>query len=573
MSKRVVVIGAVALGPKAACRAKRVDPSIEITMIDRDEIISYGGCGIPYFVSGDVADIDGLRSTSAHVIRDSSFFRNAKGVDVLTLTEAINIDRDAKTVRVRDLKNGIEKDLEYDNLVLATGASPIVPPLEGVDLPGVSVVAIPKQAEDIKNRISKGHVDRAVVIGGGAIGIEMAEALSDLWDIDTTLVEMADQLLPTAFGREMSLILKNHMEEKGIRVLLSERVTRITGDPVTGVRGVDIGQGEIPCDLVILSVGIRPNGGLASDAGLDIGPCGGVLVDRYMRTSDPDIYAGGDCVEIPHLVGNESVHMPLGSLANRQGRVIGTNITGGSAEFNGSVGTFCIKVFDLGAARAGITCDQALKAGFDPVYSVCAQADRAHFYPTQELMYMKLIADRKTRQVLGIEAIGYNGDAVKARVDAVAVLLPHKVLLDEICNLETAYSPPLGSAMDIINNAANTLENIMEGWNIPVDVIDFIPEFEKGGIRVLDVRSAAQSAPFVDKFGKDRWQNIPQEELARRIDEVNNGEDQLYLVCGTGPRSYEAHLLLREKGITDTRNVQGGMGIIKVSFPGFAPEK
>ncbi len=569
MAKRVIIVGAVALGPKAACRIKRLDPSADVTIIDKDNLISYGGCGIPYYVGGDVGEIEGLCSTSAHVLRDQKFFQNAKGVEVRTQTEALSINRMAKKLKVRNITDGHEEDLEYDSLVLATGATPVCPPLPGIDLPGVSVVANLHHAKLIKEMVSRGEVENAVVIGGGAIGIEMAEALNDLWGIETTLVEMMDQLVPTAFGKEFALLIKNHMEEKGIRVLVSEKVTKILGDKKSGVTAVKTSSSDIPCDLVVLSMGVRPNTQLASDAGLALGGFGGILVDHGMKTSDPYIYAGGDCVEIPHLVSGRSVLLPLGSLANRQGRVIGTNICGGCERFKGAVGSFCLKVFDLGVAKAGLTLQQAKEAGFDPVHAVVVQSDRAHFFPTQQLMYMKLIADRNTRRVLGIEALGAGGDAVKARVDAVAAILPYKADISDVSNLEVAYAPPFASAMDIVNNAANTLENIMEGRNKPVDTIDFLSDFKNNKTRVLDVRSAVQSGPFIKKYG-EQWLNIPQEDLALNMEKVPRDEP-LHLICGSGPRSYEAQLLLRKNGINNTKNIQGGIGMLKFSDPVFAP--
>lgn len=571
MTNRVIVVGAVALGPKAACRIKRIDPTAQVTMIDKDNIISYGGCGIPYYIGGDVAELEGLRSTSAHVVRDEKYFQEAKDVEVKTQTEAIAIDRRAKTVTVRYLPDGTEEDLVYDKLVLGTGAVPVVPPFPGVDLPGVIPVASLHHAQKIKDKISKGQVGKAVVIGAGAIGLEMAEALTDLWGVETTLVEMMDQLAPTAFGEDMALVMKNHMEDKEVRVLLSERVQRILGDDENGVTGVETDRRTIDCEMVIMAVGVRPNTALARDAGLAIGSFGGILVDKCMRTSDPHIYAGGDCVEIPHLVSGQNIPMALGSLANRQGRVIGTNITGGSEQFKGTVGTFCLKIFDLGIARAGLTVSQARAAGYDPAHTVVVQADRAHFYPDMQLMILKLIADRKTGKILGIEAIGPQGDAVKSRVDSVAVLLQNEISLSEVTTLEVGYAPPFASAMDIINNAGNSLENIIDGYYDPVDVIDFLKIFKEGKTRVLDVRSPVQAGPFVEKYG-DRWINIDQGELRTRLDEIPRDEP-LFLVCGSGPRSYEAQLVLRAEGINaDTQNIQGGIGMILCSAPEFAPE-
>ncbi|MBL0717237.1 MAG: FAD-dependent oxidoreductase [Desulfosarcina sp.] len=570
MAKRVVIVGAVALGPKAASRIKRIAPSYEVVLIDKDDLISYGGCGIPYYIGGDVSDLEALYSTSAHVLRDMDYFQNVKGVKTLIRTEAVAIDRRNKKLKIRNLDDGQEKEIDYDKLVIGTGAAPVVPPLPGVDLPGVCIISNLHHAKAIKDMVAQGKVTRAVIVGGGAIGIEIAEALTDLWGVETTLIEMMDQLLPTALGSDMALPLKKHMEKNGIRVLLGERVNKILGDSTNGVKAVETSNGEIPCELVILSVGIRPNSSMAREAGLAIGMYGGILVDKRLRTSDPDIYAGGDCVEIPHLISGHNLPMPLGSLANRQGRVIATNIAGGSDSFNGTVGTFCLKIFELGIARAGLTVKQAREDGFDPVHTVVVQADRAHFYPDMQLMYIKLIADRRTRRVLGIEAAGLQIDAVKSRVDAVAVLLGQGVGLDEIATLEVGYAPPFASAMDIINNAANSLDNIIAGHQIPIDVIDFLKEFKENNAQVLDVRSPVQAEPFVKKYGQ-QWLNIDQGELQARIAEVPQ-DKPLLLVCGSGPRSYEAQLLLRSEGINnDTKNIQGGIGMIQFSDPDFAP--
>ena len=568
MGLNVLVVGAVALGPKVACRVKRLLPSAQITMIEKDCRFSYGGCGIPYFVSGDVQNIEGLCSTSAHTLRDAVFFETAKGVAIRSQTEAVAIDRKQKTLTIRDLRNGSGTTaLPYDKLVLATGATPVVPPIPGADLPGVSVVSNLDHADYIKERIARGDVHRAVVIGAGAIGLEMAEALADMWEVETTLVEMADQLLPQAIGPDMARLVQNHMAAKGVHIRLSDVVTRIVGDPETGVTAVETKSTRIPCDMVILAVGVRPNGRLAAEAGLAMGMHGGIIVDHRLRTSDPDIYAGGDCIEMIHLVSGARVPMPLGSLANRQGRIIGTNIAGGQARFDGTVGTFCIKVFDIGVAKAGLTSQQAAAAGFDPVHSVVAQADRAHFYPSQAIMYAKLIADRATRRVLGIEAVGPNGDAVKARVDAVAALLPHGVDVAAISNLEVAYAPPYASAMDIVNNAANVLDNILMGYNDPIDVLSFVSDFNAEKTNVLDVRGPVESKAFREKYGK-RWLNIPQNELARRIAEVPR-DQSICLICDTGPRSYEAQRVLKANGIANTKNVQGGYGMLSRSEPDF----
>ncbi len=560
MSKKILIIGAVALGPKVACRLRRLDPNAEITLIDKDELISYGGCGIPYYIGGDIPELKGLYSTIAHQIRDTKFFLKNKRVNVLTQTKALSINRSEKKLLVQYLKNNKQENLEYDKLVIATGATPVRPPLPGADLPNVFVLSNLHHAKNIKKIISNGKVENAVVIGAGAIGIEMAEALTDLWGIKTTLIEMADQVLPTALGRNISKILEKELKNNNVTVLTSEKVLQINGNIKTGVESIQTTSSNIPCNMVILAVGVRPNSELAANAGLALGTNKGIFVNQLMQTTDPDIYAGGDCVEITNLVNGQSTLMPLGSLANRQGRIIATNINGECEHFKGTVGTFCIKVFNMGFAKAGLTVNQAKNSGFDPVYSIVTQSDRAHFYPDSKFMYMKLIADRKTQKILGVEACGQQGDSVKARVDAVAPLLQFNATVSDITTIETGYAPPYASAMDIINNAGNCLDNTIKGSHKPIDVIDFLRKFKNRKIKVLDVRSNIQAAPFVKKYG-DIWINIPQNEVLDKLDKIPANEP-LYILCGSGPRSYEIQVLLASKGITNTRNIQGGYGMV-----------
>jgi len=415
--------------------------------------------------------------------------------------------------------------------------------------------------------MTQGKIGRAVVIGAGAIGLEISEALTDLWGIETTLIEMEDQVLPTLLGKCIARAIATKLRKSGVNLLLEERVMQITKTEDYETLEVHTTSGVLPTDVVILAAGVRPNTDLAGRAGIALGRSGGVLVDRRLRTNDPDIYAGGDCIELRNLVSGENTLMALGSLANRQGRVIATNLSGGSSHFTGTVGTFCVKVFELGVCKAGLTYRQAKETGFDPIYSAVAQPDHAHFYPNAEFIYVSLVADRKTRKILGIEAAGKHGDGVKARVDTVAVTLKNGVDVDEICSLETGYAPPFASAMDVINNAGNSLDNILGGMNRPIDAADFLVEFSRQSRRVLDIRGKREAQSFVDKFGS-RWINVPQNELRARYLEVPSDEP-LYIICDTGARSYEAQVFLTTKGITDTLHVQGGYAMIKVTDPEF----
>ena len=280
----------------------------------------------------------------------------------------------------------------------------------------------------------------------------------------------------------------------------------------------------------------------------------------------PPVYAGGDCIDNHHLITGKPVYFPSGSLANRQGRVIGTNLAGGSATFNGIVGSFTLKTFDLAVAGAGLNLDQARSAGFDAVGALVIQADRAHFYPTQDLMYLHLVADRKTRRLLGAQGISHNGDALVGRINSIAALLPFKATLEDLSNLEVAYAPPFAAALDIVNAVANTLENILDGYNRTIEVAEFEHCFltDKADDTIcLDVRGPANAAPYVDLFGP-RWLNIPQETLKHRFAEIPP-DKRLLVVCNSGVRSYEALRQLETAGLCNAVNLQGGIAALKKS--------
>jgi NADPH-dependent 2,4-dienoyl-CoA reductase/sulfur reductase-like enzyme/rhodanese-related sulfurtransferase len=565
--KRLVIIGAVALGPKVACRLKRLRPDYQVTMVDQGEYISYGGCGIPYYISGDLSDIKELMSTSFHMLRTPEFFENAKDVRVKTRTRALSIDRDHKQVRVLDLPTQREEDLPYDHLVLATGSRPRPLPVPGADLPGVMSVANLAAAMAVRDLIAQGQVGRAVIIGAGPIGCEMAEALSDLWGLNTSLVEIAPQVLPGLLEPGLARMVAKHLKDKDIDLHLDTTVKEIR--PHSGndhALEVVTAQKILPADLVITAVGVVPNSGLAARAGLQVSPGGGIVVNRRLQTSDPDIYAGGDCIDNRHLITGQPVYFPSGSLANRQGRVIGTNLAGGDAAFPGIVGAFALKTFEMAIAGAGLTLTRARQAGFDPVEALVIQADRAHFYPTQDLMYLSLVADKKTHRLLGAHGISHNGDALVGRINSIAALLPFKAGLAELSNLEVAYAPPFAAALDIVNAVANTLENILDGYNRTIEVADFEKCFltDKAQDAIcLDVRGAQNAAPYVDLFG-ERWLNIPQETLSRRLAEIPK-DKRLLVVCNSGVRSFEALRQLETAGLCNAVNLQGGIAALKKS--------
>ncbi|WP_419783363.1 FAD-dependent oxidoreductase [Maridesulfovibrio sp.] len=562
MSEHVVVIGAVALGPKAACRFKRIRQDAKVTLIDRDEIFSYGGCGIPYYVSGDVSEAHQLRTTAFHMVRDEPFFQDIKSVDVLSSTEATKIDRQKKQVHIKNLKSGEESVLNYDQLVIGTGATPRKLGLPGEDLENVFYVGNMHDAEKIKKGITTGQYGKAVVVGAGFIGLEMAEAFSDMWGIETTVVEIFDQILPRMCSPVLAKMGQNHMEEQGVTFKLGQTVSKIDGDEV--VEKVVTSDGEIEADIVIISAGVIPNDGLARECGLDCSERGGILVDEGMRTSDPLIFSGGDCAIIKNAVDESPLFLPMGSMANRQGRVIGGNLAGRKEVFPPAAGSWCVKIFERAMSGTGMSLGAAKQAGFDAVSVMLIMADRAHFYPERDMMTLEMVVDKTTRRVLGIQGISAGGDALVGRINAVAALMKFQPKIEDISNLELAYSPPFASAMDVLNAIANMADNALSGMNHghgPDIFAEYWSERESGEYCFLDVREKADAEPFLEKY-PEHWHNIPQGEIPKRFEELPK-DKKLVLVCNTGGRSYEAQIMLDALGFKEVHNTQGGMAVIK----------
>jgi len=352
------------------------------------------------------------------------------------------------------------------------------------------------------------------------------------------------------------------MEEGGIAFYLKEQVSALEGDG--RVERVVTDRRVLEADMVIMAIGVAPNADLARDAGLDISPAGVIVVNERMQTSDPDIYAGGDCVEIIDLMTGRPASFPSGSLANRQGRVIGTNLAGGNATFEGAVGTFVIKLFDLSVASAGLSLQKARSHGFDAMSVFVVQFDRAHFYPEKELVYLELVVEKGTERVLGIQGLGGMNSGMFARVSAVAAILKYRPTTADISNLELPYAPPFSAAMDVINALGNTAENTLRGKNRVIDADEFADWWlnrDNGKALFLDCRGWGNAEDFVKRYPRD-WKSIPQDELTVRMAEVPR-DRRLVLICNTGVRSYEAQIALDQMGIHDTYNLQGGVAAIK----------
>jgi NADPH-dependent 2,4-dienoyl-CoA reductase/sulfur reductase-like enzyme/rhodanese-related sulfurtransferase len=562
-AKQVLIIGGGVLGPKAACRLKRLQPEWEVTLVDQQEDIAYSACGIPHYVAGDVAELKGLTTASFHMVRSPEFFENAKDVRIQTRTQALSIDREAKKVRVRRLDTGQEEDLSYDTLVLATGRRPRPLAVPGADLPGVTSVVTLKEAQAVKERISQGEVGRAVIVGASAGGCELAAAVSDLWGVETVLVEPGSQVLPGRLDPPLARMVNQHLSSRGVEVFLGETVTEIR--PGAGDASLEVitANRSLSADLVLVALGAQANDELAAQAGLTVASDGGILVNQRLQTSDADIYAGGGCAANLHLVTGKTAFFPESSLAHRQGRVIGTNIAGDFATFPGIVGSYTFKVFDLAVAGTGLTLEAALQEGLDAAAVLVVQQDHAHFYPVQELIYLHLVVDRNSRRLLGAQGVCHNGDALVGRINSIAALLLHHGTIEDLSNLEVAYSPPYGTALDIVNTVANTAENIVAGYNRSISLEDFQRQFLEGGedVMCLDVRGPANAAPFVAHFG-ERWLNIPQETLKHKFASVPR-DKRVILICNAGMRSYEALRQLQAQGFDNAVGLQGSVAGLK----------
>jgi NADPH-dependent 2,4-dienoyl-CoA reductase/sulfur reductase-like enzyme/rhodanese-related sulfurtransferase len=574
MGEKIIIIGGVAAGPKAACRVKRLMQDAEVTIIDEDSLISYGGCGIPYYVSGDVSDESELRSTSFHMVRNETFFKDAKGVNTLTRTRVLAIDRKKKVVQVEHVETGVKQSLAYDKLMLATGSRPFVLPIPGVDLDGVFTLSNLHKAIEIKKRIAGGKVGRAVIIGGGAIGVEMAEALTDLWGVETTLVEFMDQLLPRIVDFPMAAMLAKHLRDKGVTVHLGEGAAEILGaeGKVTGVR---TSARTLDADLVIMAAGVRPRSELARDAGLQVSPMGAIVVNERMQTSDPFIYAAGDCIEIRHLVTGKKFYAPLGSLANKEGRVAGDNMAGIPSVFKGAVGSFIMKAFDVCIGATGLSLDVALAEGYDADVSLTAPSDRAHFFPTVDNVVFQMVFDRRTRRVLGLQGFGPMGDGISARIDAAAALVGTGATIDDFGTLEMAYAPPFSAAIDSINAAAYVADNICDGRLRKIPMVNFLQWMEDLSAQpdwvALDIRHPKEVGPFVEKFGSERWLGIPYNEVRARYQELPANKTMIVL-CDAGTRSFEIQSFLDSVGLRNSLVLSGGFNVVRKIGAAWYPE-
>ena len=544
MAKRLLVVGGVAAGLKAAAKARRCDPEMEITVYQEEDEISYAGCGLPYYVSGIVKERAKLISrTPGQFAQD--------GIRVRKHCRIEKIDTEQHTVSGRNLESDNILTDHFDRLVIATGSQPIHPKIQGTDLENIFYLRSIFDADVLLQRIGSKDIRNVVITGGGYIGLEMAESLVKLGK-KVMIVELASQIL-TLFDEDFASVLRQYLEKKGVQIFTSEGIKALRGKEgkVTHVQTV---LREIEADAVLLSLGIRPQVELAKQAGLRIGETGAIWVNEKMETSMGGIYAAGDCAETTHLVTGRRVWVPLGSTANKQGRVVGVNVCGGNATFPGVMGTTIFRTFDFNVAKTGLNMREAEKEGFSPLQAIVRGYDRAHYYPGGKESTLKVIADKETGHILGGQAIG-EGPSDKF-IDILAMALHGKMTCQELASVDLAYAPPFSPALSPVIVAANVLLNKLEG---KVEGIKASEVREKLGtakesFQLLDVREGTEVKKR--RIPGSFW--IPLGELKRRVNELDKNKE-IAVHCESGLRSYKACLNLRQAGIGNVKNVDGGM--------------
>jgi NADPH-dependent 2,4-dienoyl-CoA reductase/sulfur reductase-like enzyme/rhodanese-related sulfurtransferase len=555
MSKKYLIIGGSAAGPKTASKIRRLDQDAEVTIIQKGKYLSMASCGYPYFVGGVFDNPNQLIATPTGVPRDPSYFSKVKGIIARVETEALFIDREKKTVLVKDLKSGKEENLAYDKLILTTGATPVKPPIPGIDLENIDTLQSMEDAMTLKEVVKNKNVKKAVVVGGGLIGIETCEAFQ-LAGIDITVVEMQDQILPF-LDWEMAKLVENHMKTKGVKVITGKGVTKFLGKDGK-VEGVEITGGEIlPCDHAVFSIGVRPNIKLAQEAGLAIGNVKGITVNRFMQTSDKDIYAAGDCVEVTNLITQNKQHWPMGDAANLQGRVVAQNVVQGNVEeYDGIIGTGICKVFDFTAGSTGLSEKMAQREGFqNMITAIHAAPDKPGFMGAAPIV-IKMVAAKTTGKFLGMQAVGM-GDVSK-RVAMAAMALHGRMTIADMVNLDLPYAPPFSPAIDNLITAVHVIENKWRHNMEGISSVALRETLDRGNDPfILDVRGTDEFEAMRLGIGETL---IPLGALRSSQDKLPKDKNkEIVTYCKISLRGYEASIILKNMGYTNVKVLEGGI--------------
>ena len=537
---KVLIVGGVAGGASAAARLRRLDEKAEIIMFERGEFISFANCGLPYYIGGKIA------KKSALTVQTPERFRARFNVDVRIFTEVTSINMEEKTVTAKNLITGEEYTETYDKLILSMGAEPIKPKIKGIDSSRVFTLRNIPDTIRIKDYIDEKNPESAVVVGGGYIGVEMAENLK-LAGLDVTIVELADHLI-APLDIDMAADVHRYVRDKGIKLILSNGVKEIEEAGKKLI--IKLNTGEMEADMVIMSVGVRPETALAKDAGIEVNAIGSIVVNEYMETSEKDIYAVGDAVEVTNFVTGAKAFIPLAGPANKQGRIAADNICGIKSKYKGTQGSSVLKIFDMTVAMTGINerTARALGLNYDKVYNYTSS--HATYYPGWTNMSIKTIFEKDTGKILGAQIVGFDG--VDKRCDILATAIRAGMTGFDLAELELCYAPPFSSAKDPVNMIGFVIENTVKGLvkNVHWHDVESLPR--DGSVTLLDVRSPAEVAR-----GKiDGFINIPLESLRGNIDRLDKSKP-VYVLCRSGQRSYIACRMLMGHGF-DAYNLAGG---------------
>lgn len=532
---KVIIVGGVAAGTKVAAKLKREDRSAEVTILTKGKDISYAGCGLPYYVGKVIPDRESL------VVNTPEKFAALTGAKVVTGMEVTKVDRGAKKVTAVD-ENGTESSWEYDRLVIASGASPIKPPLPGLDLPQVFFMRTPDDAVNLRAAVEAGEIKRAVVVGGGFIGLEIAENLTSM-GVRCNVLDMAPHVLP-GFDEEMQVYAENHLAEHGINTMCGTRFEGVIGEGK--VEKVQTDKRALKADLVVLSIGIRANTGFLTDTGIELAPNKTVLVNDHMQTNDPDIYAVGDCAMVTNRITKAAAWSPMGSTANITGRMAAKNITGKDIAYHGAMGTAVCQLPELNAGKTGLSEAQAKEAGFDAVSVIMVTDDKAHYMPGAGSFIIKLVADRESRRLLGVQVFGKG--SVDKVVDTCVAAIAMSATVDDIADMDFAYAPPFSTAIHPLAHAVNVLMNKMDGTLETMTPAEYAAGAAEG-YKVMDVslQPSIEGAPYVD--------------LTKIEGEVEGfaKDDPILLVCAKGKRGYMTQNRMKYYGYTNTKVLEGGL--------------
>ena len=532
---KVLVLGGVAAGTKVAAKLMREDRNNEVIVLNKGKNISYAGCGLPYYVGHVIEDKEQL------IVNTPEKYSKLTGVKVFTETEATKVDPQAKTVTAVDVNTGEETVYDYDKLVISVGASPVKPPIEGCDLENVFFMRTPEDAIRLRELVDGGNIKRAVVVGAGYIGLEIAENLK-LQGVRPFVLDMAPHVLP-GFDTEMSEYIENKLMEAGIPVVTGVAVTGIEGDGK--VEKVLTSKKPYKADLVVLSAGIRPNTAFLEDCGLEMIK-GTIVTNEFGETNLPDVYAAGDCAMVKNALTGKAAWSPMGSTANIAGRVIAQNMMGAGLQYRGVLGTAVCKLPELNVGRTGLTEEQAKAEGFDPISVITVVDDKAHYYPDASTFIIKMIADKTTEKLLGVQVIG--SGAIDKVVDIAVTGMMCKATLADLADMDLAYAPPFSTAIHPFEHTLNVLRNKLRGTFETITPVEFANGAAEG-YKIIDacLQPSIEGAPYVD---------------LTTVEGVIDGlalDENILLVCNKGKRAYLLQNRMKYYGYTNTKVLEGGI--------------